>query len=192
MLFRSNDTATTEIYTLLYTLSLHDALPTSGRVLLNGTDLRLWQLGELRRQVFLVRGQDIVHGSILDNVRLGRPDLDIDSVNRALDCVGLLETIQRLPDGLETVLSAGGHPLSGSQRSRLILARAIIRKPRLLLVDETLDGLETETLEKLEATLFDDREPRTLVLVTRDPDLIRRCDQTLNLGDCHLSRPGHS
>jgi len=166
--------------------------PTSGRVLLNGTDLRLWQLGELRRQVFLVRGQDIVHGSVLDNVRLGRPDLDIDSVNSALDCVGLLGTIQRLPDGLETILSAGGHPLSGSQRSRLILARAIIRKPRLLLVDEALDGLETETLEKLEATLFDDREPRTLVLVTRDPDLIRRCDQTLNLGDCHLSRPGHS
>ena len=165
---------------------------TSGRVLLNGTDLRLWQLGELRRQVFLVRGQEIVEGSILDNVRLGRPDLDIESVNRALEGVGLLGAIQQLPEGLETQLSPGGHPLSGSQRSRLILARAIIRKPRLLLVDEALDGLETGTLERLEAALFDDREPRTLVLVTRDPDLIQRCDQVLHLGDCHLSRPGHT
>ena len=96
-----------------------------------------------------------------------------------------------MPDGLETALSPGGHPLSSSQRSRLILARAIIRKPRLLLVDESLDGLEIETLERLEAALFDAREPRTLVLVTRDPDLIRRCDHSVHLGDCHLSRPGH-
>lgn len=166
--------------------------PASGQVLLNGIDLRLWQLGELRRQVFLVRGQDIVQGTILENVRLGRPDLSIDAVHRALDCVGLMEAIHRLPEGLGTPLSPGGHPLSGSQRSRLILARAIIRKPKLLLVDEALDGLETETLEKLESALFDTREPRTLVLVTRDPDLLRRCDQTLHLGECHLSRPGHS
>jgi ABC-type bacteriocin/lantibiotic exporter with double-glycine peptidase domain len=165
--------------------------PTSGQVLLNGIDLRLWNLAELRRQVFLVRGQDIVQGTILENVRLGRPDIGIDEVNRALDCVGLLEAVHRMPDGLETALSPGGHPLSSSQRSRLILARAIIRKPRLLLVDEALDGLEIETLERLEAALFDAREPRTLVLVTRDPDLIRRCDHSVHLGDCHLSRPGH-
>jgi len=165
--------------------------PGTGQVLLNGIDLRLWQLGELRRQVFLVRGQDIVQGTILENVRLGRPDIDIDAVNRALECVGLLGVVHRMNDGLETVLSPGGHPLTNSQRSRLILARAIIRKPQLLLVDEALDGLEIDTLEKLEAALFDAREPRTLVLVTRDPDLIRRCDHSVQLGECHLSRPGH-
>jgi ABC-type bacteriocin/lantibiotic exporter with double-glycine peptidase domain len=165
--------------------------PTTGQVLLNGLDLRLWQLGELRRQVFLVRGQEIVQGSILENVRLGRPDIGIDAVNRALECVGLLAVVHQMPDGLETPLSPGGHPLTSSQRSRLILARAIVRKPRLLLVDEALDGLEIETLEKLETALFDSREPSTLVLVTRDPDLIRRCDHSVQLGDCHLSRPGH-
>jgi putative ABC transport system ATP-binding protein len=166
--------------------------PTSGQVLLNGIDLRLWSLGELRRQVLLVRGQDIVQGSILDNVRLGRPDLGIDAVSRALETVGLLDAIHRMPDGLGTRLSPGGHLLSSSQRSRLILARAIVRKPELLLIDEALDGLEIETLEKLESALFDSVEPRTLILVTRDPDLIRRCDLTLHLGDCHLSRPGHA
>ena len=166
--------------------------PTSGRVLLNGVDLRLWQLEELRRQVFLVRGQEIVQGTLLENIRLSRPEIGIDEVNRALECVGLLGTVHRMPEGLETQLSPGGHPLSGSQRSRLILARAIVRKPRLLLVDEALDGLETETLERLESALFDARESRTLVLVTRDPDLIRRCDQVLHLGECHLSRPGHT
>jgi ABC-type bacteriocin/lantibiotic exporter with double-glycine peptidase domain len=165
--------------------------PTTGQVLLNGIDLRLWQLGELRRQVFLVRGQDIVQGTILENVRLGRPDINIDAVNRALECVGLLGVVHRMTDGLETVLSPGGHPLTNSQRSRLILARAIIRKPQLLLVDEALDGLEIDTLEKLEAALFDAREPRTLVLVTRDPDLLRRCDHSVQLGECHLSRPSH-
>jgi ABC-type bacteriocin/lantibiotic exporter with double-glycine peptidase domain len=166
--------------------------PTSGQLLLNGVDLRLWQLEELRKQVFLVRGQDIVQGTLLENIRLGRPEIGIDEVNRAIEFVGLNGLVQRMPDGLETVLSPGGHPLSGSQCSRLILARAIVRKPRLLLVDEALDGLETETLERLESALFDAHEPRTLVLVTRDPDLIRRCDQVLHLGECHLSRPGHA
>ncbi len=165
--------------------------PTTGQVLLNGVDLRLWQLEELRKQVFLVRGQDIVQGTLLENIRLGRPEIGIDEVNRAIECVGLNGWVRQMPDGLATMLSPGGHPLSGSQRSRLILARAIVRKPRLLLVDEALDGLETETLERLESALFDAREPRTLILVTRDPDLIRRCDQVLRLGECHLSQPGH-
>jgi len=165
--------------------------PTTGQVLLNGVDLRLWQLEELRKQVFLVRGQDIVQGTLLENIRLGRPEIGIDEVNRAVEYVGLNSLVHQLPDGLATMLSPGGHPLSGSQRSRLILARAIVRKPRLLLVDEALDGLETETLERLESALFDAREPRTLILVTRDPDLIRRCDQVLRLGECHLSQPGH-
>lgn len=85
-----------------------------------------------------------MQGSLLENIRLGRPDIGIDAVNRALECVGLMTVVHRMSDGLETQLNPGGHPLTNSQRSRLILARAIVRKPRLLLVDEALDGLEVK------------------------------------------------
>ena len=103
--------------------------------------------------------------------------------------MGLHEAVLRLPDGIDTQLKPGGRPLSSSQRTRLVLARAIVGAPRLLLIDECLEGLDLQSVTELEHYLFEPDKPWTLVLVTRDPDLIRHCDQKLQLGDCHLSQP---
>ncbi|MFN2374895.1 MAG: hypothetical protein ABR538_00025, partial [Candidatus Binatia bacterium] len=85
----------------------------------------------------------------------------------------------------DTRLRAGGRPLSSTQRVRLMLARAIVARPRLLMLDEMLDGLDLEAVVELERYLFDGENPWTLVLVTRDPDLVRRCDEVVRLGHCH-------
>lgn len=160
-----------------------------GMLTIDGVDLRHWPLEELRRQVALVRGHDIVSGTIAENVRLGRSDIGLEKVRWALDCVGLTEAVLRLPDGLDTELKPGGRPLSSSQRTMLVLARAIVGSPRLLLIDECLEGLDVDTVADLEGCLFVADKPWTLVLVTRDPDLIRHCDQVIQLGECHLSQP---
>jgi putative ABC transport system ATP-binding protein len=160
-----------------------------GMLTVDGIDVRHWTLEELRRHAALVRDQDIVAGTIADNVRLGRRSIPLDKVRWALDCVGLTDAVLRLPDGLDTMLKPGGRPLSSSQRTRLVLARAIVGDPRLLLIDECLEGLDLESITALERYLFDRARPWTLVLVTRDPDLIRGCDHVLELGECHLSRP---
>lgn len=163
--------------------------PQQGMVLVDGLDIRHWDLAELRRHVALVRGTEIVDGTIVENVRLGRDHLTLDDVRRALEAVGLIDAVLQFPDGMDTRLRPGGRPLSSTQRKRLVLARAILGAPRLLLVDELLEGLDIEAIGELEESLFADGMPWTLVLVTRDPDLVARCDQVVYLGECHLSEP---
>jgi putative ABC transport system ATP-binding protein len=161
--------------------------PQQGMVLIDGLDVRHWDLAALRQQVSLVRGVDIVDGTIAENVRLGRDDVSLDDVRRALECVGLIEAVLKFPDGLDTRLRPGGRPLSSTQRIRLVLARAIIGRPRLLLLDELLEGLDPQTVAELETYLFEPSNPWTLVLVTRDPDLVKHCDEVVNLGAAQLS-----
>jgi ABC-type multidrug transport system fused ATPase/permease subunit len=157
--------------------------PQQGMVSIDGVDTRHWPLDELRRRVALARGHEIVDGTIAENVRLGRDDIGLDQVRRALEDVGLGEAVLEFPDGLDTRLRPGGSPLSSTQRARLVLARAIVGKPRLLLLDETLDGMDPATLAALERCLFAAENPWTLVLATRDPDLVRRCDRVIRLGE---------
>jgi len=161
--------------------------PQQGMILIDGLDLRHWDLAALRQQVALVRGVEFVEGTIAENVRLGRADVSLDDVRRALECVGLIQAVLKFPDGLDTQLRPGGRPLSSTQRIRLVLARAIIGRPRLLLLDELLEGLDLQTVAELEKYLFEPSNPWTLVLVTRDPDLVKHCDEVVNLGVSHLS-----
>ena len=156
-------------------------VPQEGRILVDGLDLRDWELQELRHQTVLVRGREVVGGTLMENVRLGRDEVSVEEVRRALDAVGLGLVVQQLPDGLDTLLKAGGRPLSGTQRARLVLARALVAKPRLLLLDEYLDGLGTNLITEWESLLFARSNPWTLVVATRDPDVIRRCDQVVQL-----------
>lgn len=160
-----------------------------GMLLVDGIDTRHWPPAALRESVALVRGQEIVDGTIVDNVRLGRASISLEQVRHALEAVGLMQAILELPEGLDARLKPGGRPLSSSQRTQLILARAIVGRPRLLLLDEALDGLDLETVRRLERVLFDRATPWTLVVVTRDPELVDRCDQVLRMGECHLSAP---
>jgi putative ABC transport system ATP-binding protein len=163
--------------------------PANGMVMLDGMDLRHWRLEDLRGNIALVRGHEIVEGTVAENVRLGRSDLGLDVVQDALERVGLLPAIHALPDGLNTLLKAGGRPLSSSQRSQLMLARALVSRPRLLLIDELLDGLDVALLQRLNSQLFDRVHPWTMIVVTRDPDIMKQCDQVVTLGACHASKP---
>ena len=162
--------------------------PRDGTTLLDGLDLRQWRLEALRREVAWVRGHEVVGGTITENIRLGRPDVTLQDIQAALQHVGLLNALLHLPDGLETRLNPGGAPLSSCQRSLLMMARAIVGRPRLLLVDETLEGMDVEFLPAMQALLFSAARSWTVILVTRDPDLLARCDSVIQLGDCHLSQ----
>jgi ABC-type bacteriocin/lantibiotic exporter with double-glycine peptidase domain len=166
--------------------------PQEGMVLVDGLDLRHWNLQSLRQQVAMVRGTEIFEGTIAENVRLGRDDVRLDDVRRALESVGLIQAVLQMPDGLNTWLKPGGRPLSSTQRIRLVLARAIVDRPRLLLIDELLEGLDLQIMGELENFLFDRSHPWTLVLVTRDPVLLKHCDQVVPLGECHSSRPAEA
>jgi ABC-type bacteriocin/lantibiotic exporter with double-glycine peptidase domain len=164
--------------------------PHAGSIRIDELDLRSWNLEHLRSQVALLRANDIVHGTIADNVRLGRVDIGHDGVSEALARVGLLDDILALPTGLDTLLISGGLPLSSRQRVRLVLARALVQQPRLLLVDDMLDGLDDAMIHELFAVIRDPRCGWTVLVATRDPLVAERCDHFVDLDDPKAPRGG--
>ncbi len=154
--------------------------PQSGRIEMDGRDIRDLHLESLRSQVSVIKGVEIFEGTIIENVRVGR-GFSLAEVRTALDSVGLLEEILELPDGIQTKLSTGGSPLSYGQIRRLTMARAIIGQPRLMLVDEAFDDLHEEIRERVLQVLFDAEAPWTLLVVTHSKEIVQRCDRQIRL-----------
>ncbi|MBM3769232.1 MAG: ATP-binding cassette domain-containing protein, partial [Acidobacteria bacterium] len=146
--------------------------PQAGSVHIDGADLRDVPLRSLRASTALVRGIEIFPGTVLESIRLGRGEIPIGEVSAALDAVALSEEIAAFPDGLNTQLHPSGRPLSRSQAARLMLARAIVSKPRLLILDDALEFLERdEERRRIVGSLFDAAAPWTLICVTERDDL---------------------
>ena len=99
----------------------------------------------------------------------------------ALAAVGLLDEILKLPDGLNTVLQTNGAPLSATQALRLMLARAIADRPRLLLIDGTLDALSDDMQHALLARILGPSRPWTVLIATGRQMVIDRCDRVVTL-----------
>ncbi len=155
--------------------------PTTGFITLDGNDLRDFPLEELRREVVVVREPEIFSGSILDNVRIARPGVSTEEVTRALDSVGVLDSIRTLPEGIHTRVATDGAPLANGQVAALMLARAIVARPRLLLLDDALIRLEPDARDAALETLFSPRAPWTIVAVSDSAELRGRCERAIDL-----------
>lgn len=162
--------------------------PSDGFITIDGDDYRDLRLESLRSQIALVREPEIFSGSIRENIRVGRYQFSDDEIRQALDAVGLLEEVRELPQGIETRLAPTGRPLSQVQASRLALARAILARPRLLLVDRALEDLDRTARERICDMLFDSGQPWTLVVVSEREDVLARCTRRLTLGSPEVWR----
>lgn len=153
----------------------------SGYIEYDGIDLRSLSPAKLREQVVLLREAEILAGTIAENIHLARPDVTYADIRRSLESVGLWHEIMKLPDGLNTNLTQGGAILSGSQRIRLMLARALAGRPRLLLIDSLLDQLSEMHLQQALGALATTEQQCTVLLVSHRERLSDFCDQTLLL-----------
>lgn len=153
----------------------------SGAILIDGRDYRDLSSESIRDQVALVRGLEILPDSILENVRVGRGQISLDQIRLALSQLGLLDEITSFTKGIHTFVSGEGRPLSIAQAHRMVLARAIVGSPRLILVDETLDDLDEASREIALEVLLRKDAPWTLILATHDGNLAKRCETIISL-----------
>jgi ABC-type multidrug transport system fused ATPase/permease subunit len=152
-----------------------------GTIRVDGRDLRTLSLESLRRTASLVEAVETFEGTVRENVRVTRPFVTDDDVHEALKRLGLLDEIERLPDGLETALTSSGRPLSTGQIVRLQVARAVAGRPRLLLVTDFFEELAEDARARVFDVLFDPKAPWTLVIATNQPDVLARCSRVLAL-----------
>lgn len=147
--------------------------PEEGEVRLDGASVAALSLDSLRSRVALVdQRPTLLAASVLDNLTLAAPDASAEQVRAVLDVVGLSEWADALPLGLDTVLAAGRTEVSGGQLQRLALARALLARPQVLVLDEALSQLDEATAASVRARLAAARPGRTTLEITHRVDLV--------------------
>ena len=155
--------------------------PAGGLVEIGGVDSREVNRFADGSMVSIASDPEIFRGTFTENLSLNRASVTTSDVRASLQAVGLWDEALSLPQGLETMLQSGGYPLSSSQTIRLMIARAIATRPRLLLIDSVLDRLPPKMRKRIWERLNDRRQPWTIVLSTCDPEIIEQCDGHMDL-----------
>ncbi|RZU98293.1 ABC transporter transmembrane domain-containing protein [Spiribacter vilamensis] len=157
-------------------LRFHD--PSSGRITLDGVDLRDADPAAVRQRMALVAQEPVLFtGTVADNIRFGNPSAERDRIvdaAKAANCQGFVDA---LPAGLDTDIGPGGVQLSGGQRQRIAIARAILRDPALLLLDEATSSLDAESEQQVQTALTRLMTHRTSVVIAHRLATVRNADR---------------
>jgi ATP-binding cassette subfamily B protein len=152
--------------------------PGSGRILLDGTDMATLDLRTYRRFLSVVPQESVLfEGSIGENVGYGMGEIDDQAVRDALRDANALEFVDRLPNGLKTVVGERGARLSGGQRQRIAIARALIRDPRILVLDEATSALDTRSEALVQEAMDRLMRGRTVFVVAHRLSTVRGADR---------------
>ncbi|MFT3875788.1 MAG: ABC transporter ATP-binding protein [Propioniciclava sp.] len=156
--------------------------PTRGRITLDGVDLRDLASADLARLVGVVSQETyLAHASIRANLLQARPDAGDAALWAALTAAQVAETVQALPDGLDTVVGARGHRFSGGERQRIAVARTLLADPCVLILDEATSALDTETEREFQLALDALAHGRTTLTIAHRLSTIRAADEILVL-----------
>lgn len=165
--------------------------PTAGRVLLGGMDIRSATFSSLRESVGVV-SQDahLFHDTIRANLLYARPDATETDLLRACAAAHIGSLIDRLPDGLDTVVGDRGHRLSGGEKQRIALARLLLKAPRVVVLDEATAHLDSESESAVQRALDEALEGRTSLVIAHRLSTIRRADQILVIEHGRIAERG--
>jgi ATP-binding cassette, subfamily B, bacterial len=167
----------------------HD--PTTGRILLNGSDIREFRLSTYRDLLAIVQ-QDVFlfDGSVRDNIAYGRRDASDAEVQDAARRANAHEFIEKLPLGYGTMIGERGVKLSGGQQQRLAIARAILKRPQILILDEATSNLDTESEQLIQASMAELLAGRTTFVIAHRLSTIRRADMILLMEEGRIVERG--
>ena len=156
--------------------------PTSGGVYLNNVSTSELSESAIRRKMILVSQEAaIFDDTVINNVRLGM-DASIDEVHAACRAAEIHEVVEGMADGYDTRLQYQGKNLSGGQRQRIAIARALLRKPDVLIFDESTSALDKATQERVVGNILREYAEKIVIFVTHDPHVMERVDEVIDLG----------
>lgn len=157
--------------------------PTEGGIRIDGIDLRNLSANELRNYFGVVPQETMLFsGSILANLQAGNPSATLEQVVRATRMAGIHEVIEQLPQGYQTEIGERGVGLSGGQKQRLAIARALLKRPKVLIFDEATSALDGETAESFAKTINQLKGKVTMLFITHAMPKTLKCDEVLHIG----------
>lgn len=173
----------------LMRLMLGFETPQKGAVYYDGKDLAQMDLKSLRRNIGVVmQNGKLFQGDIFSNITISAPWLTMDDAWRAAELAGIADDIRRMPMGMHTVISEGSGGVSGGQRQRLMIARAIAPKPRILMFDEATSALDNLTQKTVSESL--DRLRCTRIVIAHRLSTIKQCDRIVVLDKGNIIEDG--
>jgi ATP-binding cassette, subfamily B, multidrug efflux pump len=159
---------------------LHD--PSEGSVRLDGIDLRKLDPAELRRQIgFVPQETFLFSATIADNIAFGVESATEEQIRHAAELAGLSGDIEGFPDGYKTMVGERGITLSGGQKQRTAIARALLRDPRILILDDALSSVDTLTEERILTHLAAIMRGRTVILISHRVSTVREANRIVVL-----------
>jgi len=165
--------------------------PRAGRVMMDGIDAREVPVAVLRGEIgYVPQDTFLFSDTIRANITLGRPDATEAETRYACEVAQFQETVDGLPDGLDTLLGERGVNLSGGQKQRLAIARAVIRAPSILVLDDALSSVDTHTEELILQGLKDVTAARTSVIISHRVSTVQHADQILVIKEGRLVEQG--
>jgi ATP-binding cassette, subfamily B, bacterial len=158
--------------------------PDEGRIAVNGINLQSISIGESRSLVGLLdQNAPLLYGSVRENLSYGNGEVSHEEVDAIVDRVNLRGVLQRLPDGLDSQLGEHGNLVSGGERQRIALARTLLRKPAVLLLDEPTAMLDSASEVALIRLLDDVKTECTLLTISHRRSTLKLCDSFLVVND---------
>lgn len=164
---------------------------TGGAVLVDGMDVRDYPLEELRGRIGMVLQNNVLFsGTIRENLKWGNPDATEEEVIQAAKDAQAYDFIMSFPDGFDTNLSQGGVNVSGGQKQRLCIARAMLRKPAVLILDDSTSAVDSTTEAAIRASFAENLKDTTIIMIAQRISSVQYADEILILDDDHIAARG--
>lgn len=164
---------------------------TAGSVTVNGIDVREYDLENLRTKIgFVLQKNELFSGSIMDNIRWGKGDATDEEIFEAARIAQADEFIRSFKEGYNTIIGEKGASLSGGQRQRIAIARALLRKPEILIFDDSTSALDLGTESRLQKALRENLKETTVIIIAQRIASIINADRIAVLDNSHISACG--
>ena len=163
----------------------------SGEVLIDGVNVKNYDLSALRDIIGVVLQKNVLFsGTIKENIRWGKPDASDEEIEKACRAAEAHDFIMQQPDGYETDLSQGGLNLSGGQKQRLCIARAMIKNPKILILDDSTSAVDTATEAKIRDSFYNEFSETTVIIIAQRISSVKDADKIIVLDDGRIDAVG--